>query len=72
MGINTSNPNLIAYEAISKGGIPCLEGYTHVQREVKFGDSRFDIYAENDSEKCFIEVKNVALKEGKYARNNFV
>src|SRR5690606_17631761 len=42
-------------------------GYSTVKREVQFGDSRFDIYAENDSEKCFVEVKNVTLKEGKYA-----
>ena len=25
------------------------------------------MFAENDTEKCFIEVKNVTLKEGKYA-----
>lgn len=67
VGINTSNPNLLAFEAISEGKIPGLEGYTWVRREVTFGDSRFDIYAENDSEKCFVEVKNVSLKEGRYA-----
>lgn len=65
--INTGNPNKIAFEAISKGEIPGLENYTIVKREVKFGDSRFDIFAENDSEQCFVEVKNVTLKEGKYA-----
>ncbi|MFV0266713.1 MAG: DNA/RNA nuclease SfsA [Draconibacterium sp.] len=62
VGINTSNPNLLAYEAISAGEIPGLEGYTKVLREVTFGDSRFDIFAENDTEKCFVEVKNVSLK----------
>lgn len=67
VGINTSNPNLIAYEAIVNQEIERLNGYTRVQREVKFGDSRFDIFAENESEKCFIEVKNVTLKEGSYA-----
>ena len=67
VGINTGNPNKIAFEAISEGKIPELNGYSKVQREVKFGDSRFDIYAENGVEKCFIEVKNVTLKEGKYA-----
>ena len=34
---------------------------------MKFGDSRFDIYAENDTEKCFVEVKNVSMKVGNYA-----
>jgi len=67
VGINTGNPNKLAFEAISAGIIPGLEGYTTVKREVKFGDSRFDIFAENKHEKCFIEVKNVTLKEGNYA-----
>jgi len=67
VGINTGNPNKLAFEAISSGKIQDLTGYTKVTREVVFGDSRFDIFAENDSEKCFIEVKNVTLKEGRYA-----
>lgn len=67
IGINTGNPNKLAFEAISAGKISELAGYSTVKREVQFGDSRFDIYAENDSEKCFVEVKNVTLKEGKYA-----
>ena len=67
VGINTGNPNKLAFEAISAGTIPELAGYSTVKREVKFGDSRFDVFAENESEKCFIEVKNVTMKEGKYA-----
>ncbi len=67
IGINTSIPNLLAFEAVHDGKIEKLKGYTTVRREVKFGDSRFDIYAENDKEKCFIEVKNVTMKDGKYA-----
>lgn len=67
VGINTGNPNKLAFEAIKEGTIPGLQGYTHVQREVVFGDSRFDVFAENETEKCFVEVKNVSLKEGKYA-----
>ncbi len=67
IGVNTGNPNKLAFEAISAGTISELTGYPIVKREVTFGDSRFDIYAENEKEKCFIEVKNVTLKEGKYA-----
>ena len=67
VGINTGNPNNLAFEAISEGKIPGLTGYTTVSKEVVYGDSRFDVFAENDTEKCFIEVKNVTLKEGKYA-----
>ncbi len=67
VGINTGIPNILAYEAIRNGEISELSGYTNVRREVKFGDSRFDVFAENDSEKCFVEVKNVTFKEGNYA-----
>lgn len=67
VGINTGNPNKLAFEAVSAGMVPELAGYTNVRREVNFGDSRFDVFAENDTEKCFIEVKNVSLKERNYA-----
>ncbi|NQU54525.1 MAG: DNA/RNA nuclease SfsA [Bacteroidetes bacterium] len=67
VGINTGIPNKLAFEAISSGEIPELAGYTNVKREVTFGDSRFDIFAENEKEQCFVEVKNVSMKEGKYA-----
>ena len=67
VGINTGNPNKLAFEAISEGKISALAGYTTVKREVKFNDSRFDVYAENANEKCFVEVKNVSMKEGRHA-----
>lgn len=67
VGINTALPNKLAFESISAGLIPELQGYSFVKREVKFGDSRFDVYAENEQEKCFVEVKNVSMKEGRYA-----
>jgi sugar fermentation stimulation protein A len=68
VGINTSVPNRLALEYIKNNIIKGLEGYSIVKREVTFGDSRFDIYAENEMEKCFIEVKNVTLKEAEFAR----
>ncbi len=67
VGINTGNPNKLAFSFISNNIIPGLQGYSTIKREVVFGDSRFDIYAENETERCFIEVKNVTLKEGNYA-----
>jgi sugar fermentation stimulation protein A len=67
VGINTSIPNTLAYEFLLNNTIPGLQGYTHVKREVKIGDSRLDIYAEKPGEICFIEVKNVTLKEGNMA-----
>jgi sugar fermentation stimulation protein A len=67
IGINTGIPNKLAFEAICAGTIPRLAGYTTVRREARFGDSRFDVFAESETGKCFVEVKNVTLKEGKYA-----
>lgn len=67
VGINTGNPNKLAFDAVLNNKIEKLKGYTEVKREVKFGDSRFDVMAKNDKETCFIEVKNVTLKEGDFA-----
>lgn len=67
VGINTSNPNALAFEWVSEGLVPGLEGMTSLKREVKWGDSRFDLYGEGPGGGCFIEVKNVTLKEGKMA-----
>ncbi|MFH2095676.1 MAG: DNA/RNA nuclease SfsA [Bacteroidota bacterium] len=67
VGINTSNPNIIAFNAISGSKIRSLKAYTQVRREITVGDSRIDIMAENIFEKCYIEVKNVTYREGRYA-----
>ena len=75
VGINTSNPNALAYEWVDSGLIPGLEGMTGLKREVKWEDSRFDLYGvgpggpegEWPGGPCFIEVKNVTLKDGERA-----
>lgn len=67
VGINTSNPNTLAYEWVNQGLIPGLEGLAGLRREVKWEDSRFDLYGEGAEGACYIEVKNVTLKEGEKA-----
>ena len=75
MGINTSNPNALAFEWVDRGLVPGLEGISGLRREVTWEDSRFDLYGEMDQSKsasgtqkgCFIEVKNVSMKEGERA-----
>ena len=67
VGINTSVPNRLAFEWMKSNTIPGLEGYTEIRREVKYGDSRLDIFAQKPGETCFVEVKNVTMKEGEYA-----
>ena len=79
VGINTSNPNALAFEWVDRGLVPGLEGISGLRREVKWEDSRFDPYGEivgsvaaesgrgipyGQGKGCFIEVKNVSLKEG--------
>lgn len=63
VGINTSIPNVLAFEAMKQDAIPGLEGYGEIRREVKFRDSRFDIFAQGKQGSCFVEVKNVTLNE---------
>ncbi len=64
IGINTGIPNLIVAEAINENKIPGLLGYDGLKREVKYGEnSRIDILLSNDSDHCYVEVKNVTLVE---------
>lgn len=67
VGINTSVPNRVAPELMKLNIIPGLEGYTNIRREVKYGDSRIDIFAEKPGETCFIEIKNVTLRQDNMA-----
>ena len=62
IGINTSLTNSLAIEAIRNGVIHELQGYKNLKPEAKIGQSRIDILLSNDeSEKCYVEVKNVTL-----------
>jgi len=67
VGINTSQPNALALEWVTKGLLPGLEGLEGLRREVRWEDSRFDLYGEQDGRGCFMEVKNVTMKEGERA-----
>ncbi len=64
IGINTILANKIAAEGIRKGVIRELQGYDVLHTERKYGlNSRVDILLERDSQKCFVEIKNVTLVE---------
>ncbi len=67
VGINTSVPNRVAFDWIREGILPGFERYDEFRREVTWEDSRFDIMAARGEEKCFIEIKNVTLREGNMA-----
>jgi sugar fermentation stimulation protein A len=68
IGVNTGIRNVLVYEAIRDQEIESLNAYTEAKREVKFEDSHFDVFAKNDQESCFIEVKNVSMKVDDHAR----
>lgn len=60
-GVNTSRTNALVAEAISAGRLPALGDAATLKREVRFGDSRFDLALQLDSDPVYIEVKNVTL-----------
>ncbi len=61
VGVNTGLPNRIAEEAILRGLIPNLTGYTGLKREQKYGrNSRIDILLDDGLQpRAYVEVKNV-------------
>jgi len=70
VGINTALPNRLVKEAIDRGVIHELQGYTHLRSEVPFGSegSRVDWLLEReDGPPCYLEVKNVTAAVGETA-----
>ena len=63
VSIDSQLPNQIAAAGI-RDGIICLPGYENpdsVNREQRFGSSRFDLLIEKDGKRAFVEVKGVTL-----------
>lgn len=64
-GVNTARTNALVEEAVRDGLIAELSPDTGVEREVKWGDSRFDLaLGDRRDPHTFIEVKNVTLGPG--------
>lgn len=64
-GVNTGRTNALVEEAVRSGLIPALSPVDGVEREVTWGDSRFDLaLGPRHNPHTFIEVKNVTLGPG--------
>ncbi|MBQ8407627.1 MAG: DNA/RNA nuclease SfsA [Clostridia bacterium] len=61
INMDSQAPNEAAYEWLSSGGL-FGEG-AKVRREVTYGNSRFDLYVEQENRKAFVEVKGVTLEK---------
>jgi sugar fermentation stimulation protein A len=62
IGVNTQNPQKLAIEALEKKVIPELMSFPIIQSEVKISkETRIDLVLSNETQKCFVEIKNVTL-----------
>jgi len=67
IGVNTHLANKLVVEAVEQGAIKELLGYENIRTEVPYGEnSRIDILLQGDVD-CYVEVKNVTARDGKYA-----
>jgi len=67
VGVNTTVPNKLVFNAVQNRMLKEFQDFHTVKSEVKFGDSRFDLYMESDNQKLFAEIKNVTYKHGNAA-----
>lgn len=64
--VNTIKANQLVKEALNKGEIDALSGYSDIQAEVKYGaeNSRIDFLLSNENKAdCYVEVKSCTLLE---------
>ena len=69
VGIDTGRANALVREAVESGVASELQGYASIRQEVRYGEenSRIDLLLEDGGCRCYVEVKNVTLVEGRAA-----
>ncbi|MBN1850155.1 MAG: DNA/RNA nuclease SfsA [Deltaproteobacteria bacterium] len=68
VGINTLIPNRLVKQAILQNQIQEFSGYDNLRSEVVYGQrSRVDLLLEKQGQRCFVEIKNCTLMEGRTA-----
>ena len=68
VNMDSQAPNQMAAEALVEGKIKEIGEVDFLKREVKYENSRFDIYYQKGEKKGFIEVKGVTLEEDDIAK----
>lgn len=68
VNMDSQAPNQLAAEALAEGKIEEIGEVDFLKREVKYENSRFDLYYQKGEKKGFIEVKGVTLEEGGIAK----
>ena len=68
VNMDSQAPNQMAAEALAEGKIKEIGEVDFLKREVKYDNSRFDLYYQKDGKKGFIEVKGVTLEENGVAK----
>lgn len=63
INMDSQVPNEVVFEGIKNNKIQEFLGVEFLKREVKYNNSRFDIYFERENKKGFIEIKGVTLEE---------
>lgn len=66
INMDSQIPNRAAEEWIRAGHF--FSGEVKIRREVRYGNSRFDLYLEEGEQRSFLEVKGVTLEEDGVAR----
>ena len=64
INMDSQIPNYVVFESINK----IFDKVIFVKQEYKYGNSRFDIYIETETEKIFVEVKGVTLEDNGVVR----
>lgn len=67
VNMDSQVPNKVVYDAITQNKIKELLNLDLVKREVTYGNSRYDIYFENENKKGFMEIKGVTLENNHIA-----
>lgn len=68
VNMDSQAPNQMAAEALAEGKIEEIGEVDFLKREVKYENSRFDLFYQKGEKKGFIEVKGVTLEEDGVAK----